>query len=186
MPRRFTHLAMLFCVSLLSSYGPQVAASCAASANPIEAENCQAGNPSSEWDVSGAGDSSIQGYATQISINRRQTVFFKVQTNATNYQLDIYRLGYYGGMGARKVDTVLPSAALPQSQPNCLSKAATGLIDCGNWAVSASWVVPANSLSGIYFAKLIRNDNGGASHIVFVVRDDTSTSDLLFQTSDTT
>ena len=186
MPRRCTHLAMLFCVSLLSTYGPQVAASCAAPANPIEAENCQVGNPSSEWDVSGAGDSSIQGYATQISIDRGQTVFFKVKTNATNYQLDIYRLGYYGGMGARKVDTILPSAALPQSQPNCLSQAATGLIDCGNWAISASWVVPANSLSGIYFAKLVRNDNGGASHIVFVVRDDTSTSDLLFQTSDTT
>jgi fibronectin type 3 domain-containing protein len=177
---------MLFCASLLSTYGPQVAASCAAPANPIEAENCQVGNPSSEWDISGAGDSSIQGYATQISVDRGQTVFFKVKTNATNYQLDIYRLGYYGGMGARKVDTVLPPAALPQSQPNCLSNAATGLIDCGNWAVSASWVVPANAVSGIYLANVIRNDTGGASHIVFVVRDDTSTSDLLFQTSDTT
>ena len=56
MLRRFTHLAMLFCVSLLGSYGPQVAASCAASANPIEAENCKVGDPSSEWDVNGAGE----------------------------------------------------------------------------------------------------------------------------------
>ena len=30
------------------------------------------------------------------------------------------------------------------------------------------------------------SDDGGDSHIVFVVRDDASTSDLLFQTSDTT
>jgi hypothetical protein len=47
-------------------------------------------------------------------------------------------------------------------------------------------VVPANATSGVYVAKLVRTDTGGASHIIFVVRDDASTSDLLFQTSDTT
>ena len=52
--------------------------------------------------------------------------------------------------------------------------------------MSASWAVPANATSGIYFAKLIRDDTGGASHIVFVVRDDTGHSEILFQTSDTT
>ena len=52
--------------------------------------------------------------------------------------------------------------------------------------MSASWAVPANAVSGIYFAKLVRTDTGGASHIFFVVRDDASTSDILVQTSDTT
>ena len=60
------------------------------------------------------------------------------------------------------------------------------LIDCGNWAVSASWTVPADATSGVYIAKLVRADTGGASHIVFVVRDDASTSDFVYQTSDTT
>ena len=59
----------------------------------------------------------IQGFATDISVNRGQTVNFKIDTNATNYRLDIYRMGYYGGMGARKVATVNPSATLPQNQP---------------------------------------------------------------------
>ena len=144
MPRRFTHLAMLFCVSLLSSYGPQVAASCAAPANPIEAENCLVGNLSSEWDISGVGDPNIQGFATEISVNRGATVFFKIDSNTTGaYRLDIYRMGYYGGRGARKVATVPDSVTLTQNQPNCLTNASTGLIDCGNWAVSASWAVPA-------------------------------------------
>jgi hypothetical protein len=162
------------------------AATCAAPPNAIVAENCITGNPASEWDVSGAGDLSIQGYATQISVNRGSAVTFKVNTNATNYRFDIYRMGYYGGMGARKITSVNPTATLPQSQPNCLSDATTGLVDCGNWAVSGSWTVPATAVSGIYFAKLVRTDTGGSSHIVFVVRDDASTSDLLFQTSDTT
>ena len=97
-------------------------------------------------------------------------------------------MGYYGGNGARKVATVQPSAALPQTQP-VLNHAATGLIDCGNWAESASWSVPADATSGIYFAKAVREDGantGKASHIVFIVRDDASSSDILFQTADTT
>ena len=58
---------------------------------------------------------SIQGFATDISVNRGETVQFKIDTTATAYRLDIYRLGYYGGNGARKVATVQPSAALPQT-----------------------------------------------------------------------
>ncbi len=156
------------------------------SGNPIVVENCKPGSPASEWDVAGAGDPGIQGFATDISVDRGGTIFFKVATDASDYRFDIYRLGYYGGLGARKVASVQPTASLPQAQPACLSEAASGLIDCGNWAVSGAWPVPAEAISGVYVAKLVRIDTGGASHIVFVVRDDASTSDLLFQTSDTT
>ncbi|MGZ4429986.1 MAG: N,N-dimethylformamidase beta subunit family domain-containing protein, partial [Nocardioidaceae bacterium] len=156
-------------------------------ANPVLCENSRPGNPASEWDVSGAGSASIQGFATDISVNHGQTVHFKIKTPATAYRLDIYRMGYYAGTGARKVATVTPAATLPQNQPACLSSATTGLTDCGNWGESASWAVPADAVSGIYFARATRTDGtAGASHIVFVVRDDASHSDLLFQTSDTT
>jgi WD40 repeat protein len=161
---------------------------CSTGGNLIVCENSKTGNPSSEWDISGAGDTSIQGFATDISVNRGQSVRFKINTPSTNYRLDIYRMGYYAGNGARKIATVQPSAALPQNQPSCLNNTTTGLIDCGNWAEAASWAVPADATSGIYFAKVVREDgaNTGASHIVFIVRDDTSTSDIVFQTSDTT
>src|SRR5215210_2822192 len=155
--------------------------------SPIACENSLPGNPGSEWDVTGAGEASIQGFATDISVNRGTTVRFKVKTTANAYRLDIYRMGYYAGSGARKVATINPSASLPQNQPACLDQSSTtGLIDCGNWAESASWAVPTTAVSGIYFARLVRTDNGGASHIMFVVRDDASTSAMLFQTSDTT
>ena len=96
----------------------------------------------------------------------------------SSYHIDIYRLGYYGGNGARLIAHAASGlGTLPQTQPACLTDAATGLIDCGNWAVSASWTVPATAVSGIYIAKLVRNDTGGASHIFFVVRDDASHSD---------
>lgn len=154
--------------------------------NAIACENALPGNPVDEWDVIGAGDETIQGFTTDISVNRGHVIDFKIDTTAADYRLDIYRMGYYGGSGARKVATVTPSATLLQGQPTCLSDPTTGLVDCGNWAVSASWAVPVDAVSGIYFAKAIRSDTGGASHIIFVVRDDASHSDLLFQTSDTT
>jgi len=172
-------LSLAACVALLT-------AGVARAQNAIVTENALPGNPSSEWDVVGAGDPSIQGFATDISVNRGGWISFKVDTNATQYRLDIYRLGYYAGLGARRVATVQPSAPLPQTQPACLSDPATGLVDCGNWQVSASWHVPTNATSGIYIAKLVREDpeDGRASHIPFVVRDDRDHSDLLFQTSD--
>ena len=157
---------------------------CTNPANAIVAENCLTGNLPSEWDVSGAGDSTIQGFTTDISVNVGGTVSFKINTPASTSRLDIYRMGYYGGNGARKIATVNVTSA--QNQPACLTNAATGLIDCGNWNVSATWTVPANATSGVYFAKAVRGDNGGASHIFFIVRNDASKSDILFQTSDTT
>ena len=155
-------------------------------ANDIVCENSKAGNPSSDWDVSGAGDLTIQGFATDISVNQGQTVFFKINTDATAYTIGIYRIGYYGGNGARKIATFAPSVTLPQTQPACITDNTTNLVDCGNWAVSASWQVPSNATSGVYIAHLIRGDTGGDSHIVFIVRNDSSHSDTLFQTSDET
>ena len=157
----------------------------AQSVNPIPTENAQPG--AAQWDITGAGDLSIQGFATDISVNTGQTVTFKINTDSNNYKIDIYRLGYYGGAGARLVASQLaPSAPLPQTQPACLQDAATGLTDCGNWTPSASWST-AGQVSGIYVAKLNRFDSvAGSSHIVFVVRDDARRADVVVQTSDTT
>jgi hypothetical protein len=181
-------LVLAVCAAWLGAAAPARAADpCAPVVNPIACENSKPGTPASTWDVSGAGSTSIQGFATDISVNRGETVRFKIKTPARSYRLDIYRMGYYGGAGARLAASVTPSATLPQTQPACASTSATGLIDCGNWSVSASWAVPAAAVSGIYFAKLVRTDGtSGSSHIVFVVRDDAGRSPIVFQTSDTT
>ena len=157
---------------------------CDSPANEIVAENCRTGNPSTEWAITGAGASNIQGFATDISVNQGDTVAFKVNPEGGAFHLDIYRLGYYAGLGARKVATV---AGTPQTQPACLTNLTVGLVDCGNWVVNASWLVPPDATSGIYFARAVRDSApAGSSHIVFIVRDDDGASDVLFQTSDTT
>lgn len=159
---------------------------CGTGSNPIVCENSKPGVPSTVWDIDKIGDESIQGFATDMSVNAGDTIGFKIDTDAAAYSIMIYRIGWYDGDGARLIDTIAPSASLPQDQPACLDDPTTGLIDCGNWSPSAQWTVPANAVSGVYIARPRRDDTGGDSHITFVVRDDSSTSDLVFQTSDTT
>ncbi len=191
-PGRTAGVVVAIAAVLVSSVGAiparADASPCGPTVNAIVCENNQPGNPPSDWDISGAGDSTIQGYATDISVNVGQPIDFKIKTDASTYTIDIYRLGWYGGNGARFVQSVSLKTPLPV-QDACITSPSTGLADCGNWKVSATWNVPATAVSGVYIAKLTRthqNADDGASHITFVVRNDASTSDLFFQTSDTT
>ncbi|MEU3454302.1 DUF4082 domain-containing protein [Micromonospora sp. NPDC006766] len=155
------------------------------SPNPVVCENSKPGSPASVWDIDGAGDETLQGFATDMSVNAGDLISFKVQARHA-YTIDIYRLGWYGGSGARKI-TTLPGTFPAQNQSTaCVTDVATQIYECGTWAVSASWSVPATAVSGVYFALLTRTDDGGASQIPFVVRDDASTSQVIFKTSDAT
>ena len=169
---------MLACVLLLVNYVFSIAQ------NPIVTENALTGNPKSEWDISGSGDPNIQGFATDISVNKGQTVRFKISvTGGGTYAIRIYRLGYYKGNGARLI-TTLGTAYTGVKQPEPNTNTTTGLVDCSNWSESASWLVPSTAVSGVYIARLTRST--GSSHIVFIVRDDAANSPILFKTSDAT
>ena len=158
-----------------------------ASSEAIVLENQKQGNPQSDWGLAfGQAVGNIEGYAKEFSVNVGDRVDFKINTDATDYRIDIYRLGYYGGDGARLVGTVDP-ASTSAIQPAPLKDKATGLVDAGNWFVTDTWQMPSDLISGVYLAKLVREDGTfGESRIPFIVRDDSSTSDIIFQTSDTT
>jgi hypothetical protein len=128
-------------------------AALAAGSNAIALENMKQGTPESEWLID-RGDPSIEGFAAQFTINHGQRVDFKINTNSTNYRIDIYRIGYYNGDGARKVATIDRNLATAQVQPAPLFDSTRRLVDAGNWSVSASWNIPADAVSGVYFAKL--------------------------------
>ncbi len=154
--------------------------------NAIVLENLEEGTPESEWMI-GKADASIEGFAAQFTSNHGETVDFKINTDSTDYRIDIYRLGYYGGAGARLMDSIDRDLAAPVMQPIPYKDEETKLVDAGNWSVSASWEIPDDAVSGVYFAKLTRFDgSGGENMIPFIVRDDDAPSDITFQTSDTT
>ena len=143
----------------------------ALAANPIVTENQLPGTPQSQWDIANTGSTTLQGFATDISVNHGSTINFKIQSATSNWRIDIYRLGYYQGNGARLITTIAKSGAV--SQPTPLRDSTTGLVDAGNWTVTASWAVPSTAVSGVYIAHLVDNTNSGnENHIPFVVRAD--------------
>src|SRR3954463_10302026 len=103
--------------------------------NSVVQENLLPGAPQSQWDVVGAGDPTLQGFATDISVNHGSTISFKIDDKQlAAYHLDIYRMGYYQGLGARLVTTIPSSQVTKTAQPAPQTDAVTGLIDCSNWS----------------------------------------------------
>ena len=155
--------------------------------NAIVTENLLPGNPISEWGVNSSNDfrnPNLNGYTTDISVNKGNTVHFKIDAqNGSTVSAKIYRLGYYGGLGARLQADLGSFPGV--KQPAGISDPVTGLLDCSNWSETTSWAVPAGAVSGYYIVKLSDN-NGNINNIVFIVRDDASHSDILLQAPDAT
>jgi hypothetical protein len=101
---------------------------------------------------------------------------------AQPYSISIYRLGWYQGIGARLMQQIPGLTGVAQAA--CPEDPETRLIECA-WSPSYTLSVPTTWTSGIYLARLNRQD-GFANYIMFVVRNDASTSTYLFQSSVTT
>src|SRR2546428_6563853 len=84
--------------------------------NPIVCENSLPGNLASEWDITGSGDPTIQGFTTDISVGLGQIVHFKIDTNATAYRLHIYRTGHFRGPRGRGNCPPRPPAGPPRAR----------------------------------------------------------------------
>ncbi|HYE75188.1 MAG TPA: N,N-dimethylformamidase beta subunit family domain-containing protein, partial [Blastocatellia bacterium] len=155
--------------------------------NPIQLENEKPGTW--EWQLENQSfEREIEGYASHTSINRGSSIKFYVNARESKYQLEVFRLGWYGGMGGRRMTNPIQltgtAQTIPQPDPE------TGLIEC-QWKVSYTLKVPKRAdstewCSGIYVAKLTALSSYKQSYIVFVVRDDDRPSTYLFQSSVTT
>ncbi len=127
-----------------------------------------AGSARTVWDVIGAGDPSILGFATNMGVDPGQTISFKIDCHEP-FTVDLYRMGYYGGDGARLVAAV---NGTPANQPAPAAiRDSNGAVECSGWTINASWAVPSSAVPGLYIARPRRADTAGASHIPFVVRD---------------
>jgi hypothetical protein len=150
--------------------------------NAIQIENRQPGDPN--WgDFAGPpGPTAISGYGSRISVNHGQSIDFYVTTTASTVSINVYRMGWYEGAGARLMRSMgsFPGVNQPQALPN----ATTGMIS-ENWTRTATLDVPSNWTTGVYLARLSAS-NGYAALIFFVVRDDGGTQPIVFQTSTNT
>jgi hypothetical protein len=154
--------------------------------NAISGENLKQG--STGWRITNAVTQTapeIAGYASATSVNKGQQLPFKITlAQAGQYTIDVYRLGHYGGTGGRLMGSFGPFAGV--IQPPCnITNSATLLTEC-QWTTSFTLQTGADWTSGLYVAKLTAQSSGRQTYIWFVVRDDDSHADLVFQSAFTT
>ncbi len=149
-------------------------------ANYTESENAKLGT--SDWRITRPGYASgvIEGYASLTSVNRGGRIQFFVNTSEPSYTMDFFRMGYYGGLGGRRMLPTITRTG--KVQPSCPMDA-LGMVEC-NWTDPYVLTVPGsadptNWMSGVYVIKLTASASGKQQYIIFVVRDDTRSSDLL-------
>src|SRR5262249_7142584 len=138
-------------------------------------ENAKPGTP--DWEiVHPAANHEIEGYASAVSVNAGEPIDLFVNTVADHYVVDIFRMGGYGGVGARRVADPIERRGIRQPAP--VIDADTGLAEC-RWhdpiridtrAADGPWT------TGVYLARLTATPPAppAQSFIVFVVRDDAS------------
>src|ERR1700738_3443468 len=98
----------------------------ATAANPVQIENAKPG--ASDWKLTRTGYTSgvIEGYASLTAVNRGGQISIFVNTKEPTYTMDVYRMGYYHGLGARRMMPTISRTGTPQ--PACPMDAPTGLI----------------------------------------------------------
>ena len=151
--------------------------------NPIVDENRNPG--STDWQISNptSNNREIEGYASWTSINRGESINIFVNTTEPSYQLEVFRLGWYGGLGGRRVfgPVTLPGTQQVTPTPDPV----TGLIEC-NWRDPFTLRTNFNWTTGVYLVKLTASGSNKQSYATFTLRNDTDSSHLMFQTSVTT
>ena len=147
----------------------------------IQMENSKPGT--TEWQITNPGLTSgiIEGYASLTSVNRGGQIRLFVNTGEPTYTMDIFRVGYYGGLGARRMMPTISRTGriqvIPPPDPT------TGLVEC-DWADPYVLNIPNSAdatdwMSGIYLVKLTAGVSGKQQYILFAVRDDTRFTDLI-------
>ncbi|HWQ55416.1 MAG TPA: N,N-dimethylformamidase beta subunit family domain-containing protein [Bryobacteraceae bacterium] len=129
----------------------------------------------------------IEGYCSRQSVKAGESIDIMVSTDPPcRYQIEIFRTGYYGGLGARQMTSLGPFQGKAQSLPPV---AARRLREC-HWEPATTLQIPEDWLSGVYLGRLtLLTDNSTSapwqSYVIFIVRDERE-ADILLQCSDNT
>jgi len=135
-------------------------------------------------DASGYRSPWIEGYCSRQSVSAGESIDIMVSTDpACAFEIEIFRMGYYGGRGARLMTKLGPFDGQVQPTPEPGPK---DLHEC-RWKPCATLKIPDDWPSGVYLGRLTTRGEEPywQSYVVFIVRDERP-ADILFQCSDNT
>jgi len=147
--------------------------------NPVQAENLCPGTNSWRPDRPLGPEHAIEGFTAPVSVRAGENVKIYISTTAATYTFQVYRMGWYRGLGGHLVYSSYTVRGTRQPPPTI--DAATHMVSCSNWHYPAILAIPTTWVSGVYVVKLL--GGGYMRYTSFVVRNDTRYSAILFQTS---
>ena len=135
----------------------------------VQAENARPGTL--DWIVTGRPvPHAIEGYADRASAAAGETVTLHVNTTEPTFHVEAYRMGWYGGRGAR---LVWRSAEVPgRPQPPFRFTPGINMVECA-WTPSLRFGVTYDWPPGNYLLKLA-GAGGQQQYVPLTVRDDHS------------
>ncbi|TMA21365.1 MAG: hypothetical protein E6J88_15875 [Deltaproteobacteria bacterium] len=147
--------------------------------SPILDENQRPG--SHGWQLS-QGSSQLAAFADRTSaLPGEQVVIHAGAANPTTASWQLWRIGYYGGAGGRKV---LEGASAPiPSWPPTTMDPATGAVSA-LWPTAFTVTVPADAVTGAYLVKI--TSPLGQTYATFVVREPARGGTILYPLSTNT
>jgi hypothetical protein len=163
--------------------------------NPVIQENC--GTDPRTWSAAWRANRHLfaydarvlAGYVSRSSVHKggELSLYIRSPHSPAGVAIDIYRLGFYGGSGGRLVQRI--PVFIPAPQPPCVWQNAgdtDAYYTCSTWRVSHTLVIPTSWVSGIYLAVITSSARSPFGlpyqhHVVFVVRDDQRSANLLYQ-----
>lgn len=133
--------------------------------------------------IRGLRSSTIEGYASRTSVYPGDTLELMVSVQPeASFEIDIYRMGYYDGLGGRHLLHLGPFEGRRQPMP---METIERLREC-DWEPAVTLTIPDDWASGVYLAKLTKGTAPHAqSYIVFVVKS-RRRAQVLVQVSDLT
>jgi hypothetical protein len=124
----------------------------------------------------------IEGFCSRASVPAGERLEIKVSCNPpSSFTLDLYRMGYYGGSGARLMASLGAFQGRVQPDPPI---GLQRVREC-EWKTAVSLTIPEDWISGVYLGKLTAEREGWQSYVIFVVKE-ARKADFLFQCSTNT
>ena len=137
----------------------------------VLAENAKPGTTA--WKITGTQSSTgIMGYANRVQASAGQSVTLYVSTAAATFHVDAYRMGYYGGTGARLVWSSAEVGGTAQAA--CPVTPGINMVEC-KWTQSLSFTVNSTWVQGQYLLKLV-GSGGQESYVPLTVWEPSSTA----------
>jgi hypothetical protein len=145
----------------------------------VIAENRRPGT--SSWRITEEGPGFVEGFADLDYAEQGDKIGLYISTNQPSLYVAAYRMGWYGGAGARQIWR--STEVIGRDQPICMLDHSTNMVSCDNWSRSLTMTVTSAFVPGDYLLKLTASNNSQSYILLTIWQPDSHATYLMMNRS---